>query len=132
MIRILTLALSGLLLTGCLSNPMSDTSADADFWLIDLKSDLLCKGETNVCQDLTLLYFDPVKASEVANIYDQKLVGSSNRTALLKLLIKPDNKVYEGTKFTQDGRFYSIPKNPSIERVWKVLAEAEHLKQLIR
>lgn len=133
MYRLLSVFLVSLLLTGCFSNPMKQEPIDTSFYLIDLEKNVMCQGESNVCQNLSDLYVDPVKTQEVERLYKQKALHTKNdRTAILKMIIRPDNKIYVGEKYSANGRYYKIPASSETKQLFEILKGMEHQKQLIR
>ncbi|GGK66107.1 hypothetical protein [Amphritea balenae] len=128
MIRILTLALSGLLLTGCISNPLSQEPIDTSFYMIDLKRNIICLGNSKNCEDMSPLYHNPIKANRIGSLYNQAVTGESTRSALLKMIIRPDNKTYSGEKLSDDGRFYTIPLTEKTRQLFLIIKDASHNK----
>ncbi|MCV6588088.1 MAG: hypothetical protein OIF57_03505 [Marinobacterium sp.] len=121
----ITALLSILALSGCLSTDnLKPAKLDTSYYRLDANSRMLCRGESNNCQDLTLIASSMPLLSQIETLYGQPLKGSSNVRSLMLLMLQPVDKAYTAEPLSGLNYQYRLPITARTQTVWQLLEQA--------
>ena len=119
--RVLLLLSATLLLSGCLgqvSLPGRESGAE-DYYLLDARSLILCKGESTRCFALAPVASARTQLRPLESRYGQSVSGPNYPLNLARMLINPPDGSYESVAV--DERHYRLPVNGHTDTAWRTL-----------
>lgn len=113
-------------LTGCVSMDSLKESAqlDTSYYRLDANSRMLCKGESNNCQDLTVIASSKHLLGDIEDAYGQQAKGSSAVRALMLLMLQPADQAYTAEPISGLSYQYRLPITERTTLVWDMLKRA--------
>lgn len=119
------LLLTTLTLTGCLSmeSLKPDTSQDTSFYRLDAKNRMFCRGETNLCQDLTLIASSH-RLQQVEKAYGSTIETNNTVRGLMRLVLQPADKAYTAEPLAGLQYQYKLPITERTTQLWNLLKQA--------
>ncbi len=120
------LLLTTLTLTGCLSmeSLKPDTSKDTSFYRLDANSRMFCRGETNLCQDLTLIASSH-RLQQVEEAYGSTIETNNTVRGLMKLVLQPADQAYTAEPLAGLQYQYKLPITERTTQLWNLLKQAQ-------
>lgn len=122
----LLLTTIALLLGGCvnLSETLKDDPTADQFYVMDTRYFLFCKGETRRCQDLTTIVSIRYKLKPIEDAYGQPVKGPNYPASLARMILTPPDGSYRSEPIGTDQRYYRVPVNSLTDTAWETLDEA--------
>ncbi|MFC6670054.1 hypothetical protein [Marinobacterium aestuariivivens] len=110
-------ALVALTLGGCaqLERPTED------YYTLDSRYLLMCRGTTNHCQELSLVASGINRVDPIEDAYGQQVRGPNYPLSLARMLLKPADGSYSPKPLDDSNRYYILPVNSKTDTVWDTL-----------
>ncbi len=122
MIRALTISLLTVLVSGCMSDIVKQsTPSDIDYYLVDLKRYSLCKENTQSCHNLTTIVNGTQYAKPIEQAYGQKITGPNYRSSLLRMMLNPADGSYQAEALADLTHKFKLPVNDKTNAVWDTM-----------
>ena len=124
--KLLLPAMTALLLGGCvnLSETVKEDPTVDQFYVMDTRYFLFCKGETRRCQDLTTIVSIRYQLKSIEETYGQTIKGPNYPASLAQLVLAPPDGSYQSEPVGSDQRYYRVPVNSMTDKVWNTLDAA--------
>lgn len=130
--RLLTLMITALILSGCVNlGAMKDSisnreGADTSYYLIDAKFRFFCLGNTRQCRDMTKVVSSRSMLVPIEKAYGAKVKGPNYPVTLTRMLMTPLDGSYEATPVGSQGRYFKVPVNDKTNIAWDTLSDIEN------
>ncbi|KAA0874654.1 hypothetical protein [Nitrincola tapanii] len=118
---ILVVALTSLLLSGCLSMPsLPQQTPAATYYTLDARSLKLCRGDgRSRCYSLSNVASARTLLRPVEEVYGQQVKGPNYPLNFARMLINPPDQSYQSE--SDDGRIYRLPINAHTDAAWRAM-----------
>lgn len=92
-----------------------------EFYTLDTRYMLLCRGTSNHCQELSLVATAISMADPIEEAYGRKIQGPNYPLSLARILLKPADGSYQGQPLEGNTRYYTLPINDKTNIAWDTL-----------
>ncbi|GGO78785.1 hypothetical protein GCM10011348_11550 [Marinobacterium nitratireducens] len=92
-----------------------------DYYTLDTRYLLLCRGTSNHCLELSLVASAITKADPIEEAYGRQIQGPNYPLSLARILLSPADESYRGQPVDGSSRYYTLPVNDKTNIAWDTL-----------